>query len=303
MPAAGLLALLDDITMIMDDVAVLSKVAAKKTAGIAGDDLAVNAEGLVGIQPDRELPIIGKVALGSIANKFVLVPLALILPSAAITPLLMCGGAFLCYEGVHKVTHKEDEEDKAHHEKMVEAIQAGPEDLARLESEKVKSAIVTDIVLSAEIVAVALGAVAEADTRTKALVLSVVAGGMTIGIYGLVALIVKVDDFGLYLQRKNAPGSALHSFGGWLLRVMPKVMRAISVIGTIAMFLVGGGIFMHALHFDQKLEQALEAAMPGSLLVGLLSTAATLTVGALVGVAVVAVVAGVQKVIAALRRK
>lgn len=284
MAATGLLALLDDITTILDDVAALTKVAAKKTAGLAGDDLAVNAEGLVGLQPSRELPIVGKVALGSLANKFVLVPLALALPSAAITPLLMLGGTFLCYEGVHKVTHRNDEHDDAHHEKLIEALKTGPEALAAVESKKVRQAILTDVILSAEIVAVALGAVATEPLRTKALVLSVVALGMTAGIYGLVALIVKLDDIGLYMQRTGAPGGLKARFGSLVVDYTPVMMRLLSIGGTAAMFLVGGGIILHGFHgVEERIHHALAAITHHPTLEGALSTVVTLIVGVAVG--------------------
>jgi uncharacterized protein len=243
MAVTGLLALLDDVTTILDDVAALSKVAAQKTAGIAGDDLAVNAQGLVGLEPSRELPIVGKVALGSLANKAVLVPLALALPHAWITPLLMIGGTFLCYEGFHKVTHrKHDPESEAHHARLVEAVKTGPEALADVERQKVRQAIITDVILSAEIVAVALGAVAEEPFASKALVLSLVSVGMTVAIYGLVATIVKLDDVGLSLQRRRGAAATV---GRLLVDYTPTLMKVISVVGTAAMFLVGGGIFLH----------------------------------------------------------
>ena len=247
--ATGLLALLDDVTAIMDDVATMSKVAAEKTAGIAGDDLAVNAEGLVGLQPSRELPILAKVAAGSLANKFVLVPLALALPGAAIQPMLMLGGAFLCYEGVHKVLHKllphDEHAEAAHADELKAAVRSpDPTDLAKVEADKVKQAIITDVVLSAEIVAVALGAIGDVPFAVKATTLSLVALGMTIGIYGFVSLLVKMDDIGMWLERKGGPNAAI---GRAMVRGMPWVMRALSVLGTLAMFLVGGGIIDHGL--------------------------------------------------------
>lgn len=299
MAGTGLLALLDDITSILDDVATMSKVAAKKTAGIAGDDLAVNAEGLVGLDPSRELPIVGKVALGSLVNKVVLVPLALILPRAVITPLLMFGGAFLCYEGVHKVMHKvlhPPHEDEKHHEQLVEALKAGPETLAQVESQKVKQAIVTDVILSAEIVAVALGAVADQPFATKAITLSVVSLGMTVAIYGLVAGIVKLDDIGLWLQRTGAPGSARARFGKFVLDATPVIMRGISILGTIAMFLVGGGIALHGVHAAEEwVHQAIEGITHNGVLQSALSTGVTLVVGVAIGLVAVGLVEGVKK--------
>jgi predicted DNA repair protein MutK len=252
--ASGLLALFDDIILIMDDVATMSKVAAEKTAGIAGDDLAVNAEGLVGLQPSRELPILGKVALGSLANKVVLVPLALALPASVIQPMLMFGGLFLCYEGVHKVLHKvlphDEHADEAHHEALKKALSAPTaDDLAAVEAEKVKSAIITDIILSAEIVAVALGAIGEAEFAVRAATLSAVAVGMTLAIYGLVAVLVKTDDVGLWMQTKGGSSAAI---GSMMVRSMPFIMRTLSVVGTLAMFLVGGGIIAHGFHLEAE---------------------------------------------------
>lgn len=182
MAASGLLALLDDIALILDDVAAMSKLAARKTAGLVGDDLAVNANAVVGIDPSRELPIVGKIALGSLLNKAVLIPLALALPATAIIPLLMFGGAFLCYEAVHKVSHKKGPEDEAHRQALLAAIQTSPEALMKVENKKVWGAIGTDTILSAEVVAVALGAVAQAPLLTKAFTLSVVGLGMAVGV-------------------------------------------------------------------------------------------------------------------------
>lgn len=293
MAATGLLALLDDITAIMDDVAVLSKVAAQKTAGIAGDDLAVNAQGLVGIDPSRELPIVGKVALGSVANKFVLVPLALLLPQAVITPLLMLGGAFLCYEGVHKVMHRKDAADDAHHAELVAALKSGPEAVQKVEAQKVKQAIITDVILSAEIVAVALGTVADEPMAQKAIVLSVVALGMTAAIYGLVAVIVKLDDVGLHLQER---GGAAAQVGRGIVAGMPYMMKTISVLGTIAMFLVGGGIILHGIPgLEYEIHHIVEAFTHNGALQGLLNTGLSLGVGVAVGLVVSGIVAGVKK--------
>ena len=289
MPAAGLLALLDDLTMLLDDVAALSKVAAKKTAGIAGDDLAVNAEGLVGLAPERELPIVGKVALGSLANKVVLVPLALALPMAAITPLLMFGGAFLCYEGFHKLTHRANAEDHAHHAALTDAMRTSADALAKLERDKVRGAIVTDVILSAEIVAVALGSVADAPFPQRAVTLSVVALGMTVGIYGFVAMIVKLDDVGLMLQRRGWA-----RLGGALVAGMPVLMRVLSVVGTAAMFLVGGGILAHGTPgLEAALEHALHAAVPQGWLTTVAHELAVLAIGVGAGAVVAAVVGGV----------
>lgn len=295
MAVSGLLALLDDVTSVLDDVAAMSKVAAEKTAGIAGDDLAVNAEGLVGLEPARELPIVGKVAMGSVVNKFVLVPLALVLPKPVITPLLMFGGTFLCYEGVHKVLHKKGHADEVHHDALAKAVQTGPEALAAVESEKVKQAILTDVILSAEIVAVALGAVADAPFATKALVLSVVSLGMTVAIYGLVAALVKLDDIGLHLKRTGAPGSATQRLGEALIAYTPLLMRGISVVGTVAMFLVGGGIVLHGFHLEAPIHHAIEGLVHAPLVVSGISTVLTLAAGVIVGGTAAIVVDGILK--------
>jgi predicted DNA repair protein MutK len=261
MSGSGLLALLDDITLILDDVAAMSKLAAKKTAGIVGDDLAVNANVVVGIDPSRELPIVGKIALGSLLNKAILIPLALALPGPAITPLLMFGGAFLCYEALHKVSHKHSPEDEAHHQELVTAIQSSPDALMKLENKKIWGAIGTDTILSAEVVAVALGAVAQAPLMTKALTLSLVGLAMTVGVYGLVAAIVKADDLGLRLQSAEGDSAGARSkrrLGELLLAAMPWFMKGLSIVGTGAMFAVGGGILLHGI-------PALEHMLLGSL--------------------------------------
>lgn len=284
MAAGGLLSILDDISLLLDDVAAMSKVAAKKTAGIVGDDLAVNANVVVGLEPNRELPIVGKIALGSLANKAVLIPLALALPTAVIQPALMLGGAFLCYEALHKVMHRHDA-DEEHHQKLTAAAQAGPEALLQMEKAKIRGAIGTDAILSAEVIAVALGTVATAPFMTRALVMTLVGLVMTLGVYGLVAAIVKVDDLGLRLQRLQGDGSAtraLRSMGKGLVNAMPWFMKALSVLGTAAMFSVGGGILLHGIHFlGQGLESVLHG-LPG-IFAGPLEILATIVFGALVG--------------------
>ncbi len=295
MAATGLLALLDDITAILDDVATKSKVAAQKTAGIAGDDLAVNAQNLVGIAPSRELPIVGKVALGSVLNKVVLVPLALALPASWLTPLLMLGGTFLCYEGVHKVAHKHDEHDDEHHGKLVEALKHSPQAVADVESKKVRQAILTDVILSAEIVAIALSAVADEPFRERALVVSLVSLAMTVGIYGLVALIVKLDDIGLHLQQTAEPGSMLARIGKAMLDYTPVLMRFISIGGTIAMFLVGGGIILHGIPgAHDAIHHLLHEWLHEPLVEGLVNTGLTLITGVLVGIVASIVVDGTK---------
>ena len=266
--AGGLLAFLDDITIILDDVAILSKVAAKKTVAIVGDDLAVNANVVVGLEPSRELPIVGKIALGSLANKAVLIPLALALPAAVVEPLLLAGGAFLCYEAWHKVSHKKDEADEEHHQKLIEAGSESPEALMKIEKKKVWGAIGTDTILSAEVIIVALGAISAAPLMTKALSLSVVGLAMTFGVYGLVAAIVKVDDLGLRLQKQESGWGP--EVGKFLVAAMPKFMKALSILGTVAMFSVGGGIWVHGVgaihHWFEALPSML--GLPMTLLFG-----------------------------------
>ncbi len=248
MAGASLLTLLDDIATILDDVAVLTKVATKKTAGVLGDDLALNAQQVAGVSADRELPVVWAVAKGSVVNKLILVPAALLISVVApwaIIPLLMIGGLFLCYEGFEKVAHKllhGKDDDKKDHQKLVEAV-ANPEvDMVAFERDKIKGAIRTDFILSAEIIVIALGTAAAASFGMKAAVLVSIAAIMTVGVYGLVAGIVKLDDFGLYLHQK---GGAVGSIGALIVRAAPWLMKTLSVLGTAAMFLVGGSILTH----------------------------------------------------------
>ncbi len=244
--ASSLLILLDDIATILDDVALMSKVAAKKTAGVLGDDLALNAQQVSGVRADRELPVVWKVAKGSFINKLILVPLALLISALAawlIPPLLIIGGLFLCYEGVEKLVHSLHQSKPENTEHAAEQLAIDSAALHDFENEKVKGAIRTDFILSAEIVVIALGTVAAASFINQLVVLSIIAIVMTIGVYGFVALIVKIDDAGLYLlQQKNALKQKL---GRGLLVFAPFLMKTLSVVGTLAMFLVGGGIIAH----------------------------------------------------------
>lgn len=291
MAGTGLLALLDDVATLLDDVATLSKLAAQKTMGIAGDDLAVNAEAMVGIEASRELPIIGRVALGSVGNKLVLVPLALALPPGVVTPLLVLGGGFLCTEGMHKILHAHGPEDAAHKEELVAALHAGPEALRAVEKDRIRQAIFTDFVLSAEIVAVALGAVMTAPLVQRAATLLVVALGMTVLIYGFLAVLIKVDDVGLHLQQRHGAEHPLGRFGRALVSGMPWLMRGISVVGTVAMFLVGGGIVLHGFHGVQhEVVHAIEGLTDSPALRSLLEMGANLLAGLVVGAAVLGVV-------------
>jgi uncharacterized protein len=251
MATSSLFALIDDIATILDDVAVMSKVAVKKTAGVLGDDLALNAEQVSGVKADRELPVVWAVAKGSMLNKVILVPLALAISAFApwaVTPLLMIGGAFLCYEGFEKIAHKflhSRREDQAHHQELVEAVSNPAVDMVAFEKDKIKGAIRTDFVLSAEIIVITLGTVATATFTKQVAVLCTIAIVMTIGVYGLVAAIVKLDDGGLYLTKQNS--GALQSLGRVILRAAPYLMKLLSIVGTAAMFLVGGGILVHGI--------------------------------------------------------
>ncbi|MBW8362963.1 MAG: DUF808 domain-containing protein [Rhizobium sp.] len=255
MAGTSLLALIDDIATLLDDVALLTKVAAKKTTGVLGDDLALNAEQVSGVRAERELPVVWAVFKGSLRNKLILVPAALAISALApwaITPLLMLGGAFLCYEGFEKLAHKllhSRDEDDTHKTELAQALANPAVDLAEFERDKIKGAIRTDFILSAEIIVITLGTVAAAAFGTQVAVLAGIAILMTIGVYGLVAGIVKLDDAGLYLSRRNGNGFAgmQRSIGRGILRVAPYLMKSLSVLGTAAMFLVGGGILIHGL--------------------------------------------------------
>jgi hypothetical protein len=254
--ATSLLALIDDVATVLDDVSILAKVAARKTAGVLGDDLALNAQQVTGVRAERELPVVWAVFKGSLVNKLILVPAALVISAIApwaITPLLMAGGLFLCYEGFEKLAHKylhDAEADEAHHEEITQALQDPDVDLKQLEQDKIRGAVRTDFILSAEIVAITLGTVAGAPFLTRVLVLSGIALLMTIGVYGLVAGIVKLDDAGLALSKadgETAMDRAKRVLGRALLFVAPYLMKALSVLGMIAMFLVGGGILVHGI--------------------------------------------------------
>lgn len=250
--ASSLLALIDDITAVLDDIALLTKVAAQKTTGVLGDDLALNAQQVAGVQADRELPVVWAVAKGSMLNKCILVPLALAISLVApwaVSPLLMIGGAYLCLEGAEKLAHRwlHRKEALAHDRELMEAVTNPDVDLLVLEREKVRGAIRTDFVLSAEIIAITLGTVEGTPWTTQLAVLSGVAVLMTVGVYGLVAGIVKLDDWGLYLSRGGQSGWSA-ALGRGLLRGAPLLMKFLAIAGTVAMFMVGGGIIAHGLH-------------------------------------------------------
>ena len=263
MAGASLLALLDDIATILDDVAVMTKVAAQKTAGVLGDDLALNAQQVNGIRAERELPVVFSVAVGSLKNKLVLVPAALAISALApwaVVPLLMVGGLYLCLEGVEKLAHRwlhPANEDAAQHEAEIEALADESVDLVAFEAEKIKGAIRTDFVLSAEIIVIALGTVADKGFTTQLAVLAGVGLLMTIGVYGFVAGIVKLDDMGAWLVARTRGLANL--LGQGLLRAAPILMRLLTVVGTAAMFIVGGGILSHGLPFMHPLSDAAAA--------------------------------------------
>ncbi len=268
MATGSLLALLDDIATILDDVAVLTKVATKKTAGVLGDDLALNAQQVSGVRAEREIPVVWAVAKGSMLNKAILVPAALAISAFVpwlITPLLIVGGLFLCFEGVEKLAHKflhSPEEDAAHRAELTRALADPNADLAAVERDKIKGAIRTDFILSAEIIVIALGTVAGKDLPTQVAVLVGIAILMTVGVYGLVAGIVKLDDLGLYLSKRGGAQAAL---GRGILRAAPWLMKALSIAGTAAMFLVGGGIVVHGVPVLRHAVEAVANAAGGAL--------------------------------------
>jgi hypothetical protein len=294
--ATSLLVLLDDIATVLDDVALLTKVAAKKTAGVLGDDLALNAQQVAGVRAERELPVVWAVCKGSLINKAILVPGALLLSAIApwsITPLLMAGGLFLCFEGFEKVARKllhQPAEVAAAHEQLVHALLDPKIDLVAVEKDKIRGAVRTDFILSTEIIVITLGAVQANPFMTQLSVLAGVAVLMTVGVYGLVAGIVKIDDLGLHLsQRKTSVAEVLQQkLGRGLLLAAPLLMKSLTVLGTLAMFLVGGGILAHGWHdVGQGIEQFSAAA--GSLLQPVLGMLLNMSLGLLAGGAAVLV--------------
>jgi len=310
MPGASLIALLDDIASVLDDVAVLTKVATKKTAGVLGDDLALNAQQVAGVHARRELPVVWAVAKGSLLNKAILVPCALTISAFApwaVTPLLMLGGAFLCFEGCEKLAHQLFHR-RAEHAPSAQHTQPArdPADPVTIEKLKVKGAIRTDLVLSAEIVVIALGTVANAPFATRLVVLVALSLLMTVGVYGLVAAIVKLDDLGASLTRRGAAaegttGAVQRALGSTIVRVAPWLMKALSVAGTIAMFLVGGGILAHGLPFahrwiDDLVQGSARIESIGPVLTLILPLLLELALGVLAGSLILAIVTLVQRV-------
>jgi uncharacterized protein len=299
--ASSLLTLLDDIATVLDDVAVMTKVATKKTAGVLGDDLALNAQQVSGVSAERELPVVWAVAKGSFLNKAILVPSALAISTFApwgVTPLMMAGGAFLCYEGSEKVLHRllhSRAEDAIEHAELVKAVADPAVDLVAFERGKIRGAIRTDFILSAEIIVITLGTVAAAAFWTKFAVLAGIALIMTVGVYGFVALIVKLDDVG---QNLTDRGSAMaRAVGRGILRAAPWLMKFLMVAGTAAMFLVGGGIMTHSI---EPLQHAIETLLHGR---GWLETVGGMLADALVGLLLGALVLGVVELIKRLRGK
>ncbi len=297
MAGSSLLALIDDIATLLDDVTVMTKIAAKQTAGVLGDDLALNAQQVSGVNADRELPVVWAVCKGSFLNKLILVPSALLISAFIpwlIIPLLLVGGAYLCFEGseklVHKFLHKRSE-DEAHYQELVEAVSDLSLDLVQYEKDKIKGAIRTDFILSAEIIVITLGAVASSTLTVQIGALSAVAVLMTLGVYGFVAGIVKLDDVGLHLIKRPAQSAwakLKHMMGNFLLWLAPKLMKFLSIAGTAAMFLVGGGIFTHnvpVLHHAIELASKALPAAPW-----LVSGALNAVFGVMLGLAVVVLV-------------
>lgn len=328
---SSLLALLDDIASVLDDVSVLTKTAAKQTAGVLGDDLALNAQQVTGMSADRELPVVWAVAKGSAVNKAILVPVALGLSALApwgVTPLLMLGGAFLCFEGVEKLVHaltkhpaqhgegSEPVSGAQHHAEPAAAgpsatapsaaAAVGPEDVAALEKEKIRGAVRTDFVLSAEIVTIALGTVTEAPFGTRVLVLCGLSVLMTAGVYGLVAGIVKLDDLGLLLSRRR--GSAARGIGSGILALAPYLMKTLSIVGTAAMFFVGGGILAHGIPPLAALLHAVEGPIEnvpalGGVLHVLVPPLLNGVVGVVLGAVVLVLVSLVRRALGGLRSR
>jgi predicted DNA repair protein MutK len=310
MPASSLLALIDDIASILDDVSVMTKVAAKKTAAVLGDDLALNAQQVSGVKADRELPVVWAVAKGSMINKLILVPSALAISWAApwaVMPLLMIGGVYLCFEGCEKLAHRllhSKHEDQAHHQQLVSAIANPAVDMVAVERGKIKGAIRTDFILSAEIIVITLGTVATEPFLNRVLVLTGIAAIMTVGVYGLVAGIVKLDDGGLYLSaRAGAAWSAraTRALGRAILVSAPFMLKGISVLGTAAMFLVGGGIMLHGIPpADDWLHDVTHAAGEVAAVGGVLQLVVPMVIngvaGVIAGAVVLACVLGAKRV-------
>lgn len=298
MAGASLLTLLDDIATVLDDVALMSKVAAKKTAGVLGDDLALNAQQVSGVSAEREIPVVWAVAKGSFKNKLILVPAALLISAFIpwlIMPLLLIGGLFLCFEGAEKILekffpHAHQEHDKGDEDKTGESIED-------YEKRKVKGAIRTDFILSAEIIVIALGTVTGTSILTQIIVVSLIAVVMTIGVYGLVAGIVKLDDLGFYLQRTSNGSAVKAKLGNGLVSFAPKLMKMLAVVGTAAMFLVGGGIVVHNVPAIHHLIEPIIMDFSGhTIATAVVPTLLNGVIGVVAGLLVVAVWSAIEKV-------
>jgi len=306
MPAASLLTLIDDISAMLDDVATMTKVAAGKTSAVMGDDLALNAEQVAGVRVERELPVVWEVAKRSFINKLILVPAALVISAflpAAIVPLMMIGGLFLCYEGFEKIAHKFLHSRDLVATPTTDAKTAPspiailtPADLTALERTKVKGAVRTDFVLSAEIIVITLGTLTAASFGQQVLVLSLIAIGATVLVYGLVAGIVKLDDLGLALRARGA--GVQRALGSGILRATPVMMKGLSILGTVAMFTVGGSILVHGIPIVEHQVEAITAAVgtPGSVLATVTRTVLDAVSGVLAGGVAVAVMTVAKRV-------
>lgn len=301
MAGSSFFALFDDIATILDDVSVMTKVAAKKTAGVLGDDLALNAQQVSGVPVNRELPVVWAVAKGSLINKLILVPSALVISAFApwaVTPLLMAGGLFLCFEGVEKLAHKflpHGDTAEGNHAARAEALQDAAVDMVAFERDKIKGAVRTDFILSAEIIAITLGAVAGADLLRQTVVLAGIALVMTVGVYGLVAGIVKLDDLGLYLSGRRA--ALVAALGKRIVAAAPYLMKTLSVVGTAAMFMVGGGILTHGIAPVGTAIEHVAAASGGGLMPPLVSTLLSALFGIAAGAVTLGVVSGVKRLL------
>jgi predicted DNA repair protein MutK len=313
MAGSSLLTLLDDIATLLDDVSVMSKVAAKKTAGVLGDDLALNAQQVTGVRAERELPVVWAVFKGSAVNKLIMVPAALFLSAVfpwIITPLLMLGGAFLCYEGFEKVAHKllhSSEEDEQEHTQRLQALTDKAVDMVEFEKQRIRGAIRTDAILSAEIIVIALGTVQDETLAVRIGVVSLIAAVITVGVYGLVAGIVKLDDLGMHLI-ENSGESRLASLrkklGEMVLSFAPKMMKTLSVLGTAAMFLVGGGILVHGVPVLAAWLHGLEDIAHGlPVAADLFSGLAALVFNAITGILAGGILVGIHSLATRLRSR
>jgi hypothetical protein len=304
MAASSLLALIDDITAMLDDVAILTKVAAGKTAGVMGDDLALNAEQVSGVKIERELPVVWAVAKGSFINKLILVPAALAISAflpVAILPLMMVGGLFLCYEGFEKVAHKllhDPAEEAKHHVEHTAALCSPSGDVMGVEKEKIRGAVRTDFVLSAEIIVITLGTMSTAPIAQQVLALSVVAIGATVFVYGLVAGIVKLDDLGMAMQKRA--DATWRAIGSGILRAAPLMMKALSILGTAAMFTVGGSILVHGIPPVEHVIEGLVA--PVDARSGVLATILATVLDAVVGIVTGGIAVGIMTLVQRVRR-